>query len=48
MVVDTFNASTGGAWGEAGECLWAGGQPGLHSEFQGSQDYIEKLCFKIR
>ena len=30
---------------EAG--LWHGGQPGLRSEFQDSQDYIEKPCLEI-
>jgi hypothetical protein len=26
--------------------FWVGGQPGLHSEFQDSQDYTEKPCLK--
>jgi hypothetical protein len=26
--------------------FWVRGQPGLQSEFQDSQDYIEKLCLK--
>ena len=29
---------------EAGETLWVQGQPGLHKEFQDSQDYTVKYC----
>lgn len=31
---------------EAGGSLWVGGQPGLHSEIQGSQSYIVKPCLE--
>ena len=28
--------------------FWGWGQPGLHSEFQGSQGYIEKPCLRTK
>jgi hypothetical protein len=31
---------------QAGMSLWVLGQPGLQSEFQGSQGYTEKPCLK--
>jgi hypothetical protein len=33
---------------EAGRFLGLLGQPSLNSEFQNSQDYIEKPCVKVR
>ena len=45
MVAYIFNPSTQEA--EAGGSLWFWGQPGLHTEFQDSQDcFTEKLCLK--
>jgi hypothetical protein len=42
--VHTFNLSTPEA--EAGGSLLAQGQPGLHSEFQEKQGYVEKFCLQ--
>lgn len=44
MVGHTFTPSTQEA--ETGGFLWVWGQPGQQSEFQHSQDYIEKPCFQ--
>ena len=44
MVAHTFDPNTPEA--EAGGSLWILGQPGLQSEFQGSQSYTEKPCLK--
>ena len=44
VVVFTFNSSTWKA--EAGGSLWGQGQPGLCSEFQNSQGYVERPCLK--
>ena len=44
VVVYTFNLSTQEA--EAGGSLWVQGLPNLQSEFQESQGYPEKPCFK--
>jgi hypothetical protein len=44
MVVYTFNPGTPEA--QEGRSLGVQGQPGLHSKFQNSQGYIEKLCLK--
>lgn len=44
MVVHIFNPSTQEA--EAGRYLWVQGRPGLHSQFQDSYAYIERLCLK--
>ena len=44
MVAHTFNHSTQKA--QAGRSLQIQGQPGLESEFQHSQDYKGKPCFK--
>jgi hypothetical protein len=41
MVVDTLNSSTQEV--EACGYLWVQGQPGLQSEFQDSQSYIEYI-----
>ena len=43
-MVHAFNPNTYEA--EVGGFLWVRGQPGLHSKFQNSQDYIEKPCLK--
>jgi hypothetical protein len=43
VVAHAFNPSTLEA--EAGS-LWVQGQPGLQSEFQDSQGYIEKPCLE--
>jgi hypothetical protein len=32
---------------EAGRSEWVWGQPGLHSEFQGNQGYVERLFQKL-
>ena len=44
VVAHAFNPNTWEA--EAGRSLWVGGQPGLQSKFQNSQDYIEKHCLE--
>jgi hypothetical protein len=43
-VAHASNASTLEA--DAGGSVGVLGQPGLHSEFQDSQGYIERLCLK--
>ena len=45
MATHTFDPSILEA--EAGAPLWVWGQPGLYSEFQVSQGYVERLCLKI-
>jgi hypothetical protein len=42
MVVHAIHSSAQEA--EAGRSLWVWGQPGLQSEFQGSQVYVERPC----
>ena len=44
MVAHSFNSSTWEA--ETGGSLWVQDQPGLHREFQDSQGYVERDCFK--
>jgi hypothetical protein len=44
VMVQAFDPSTQEA--EADRSLWVWGQPDLHSEFQDSQRYIVRLCFK--
>lgn len=43
-MVDALNLSMQEA--EAGGCLWVWGQSGLHREFQASQGYLVRPCFK--
>lgn len=46
MVVHTSNLST---WEvEAGRSLWVGGQSGLYSKFENSENYIQKHCLKTK
>jgi hypothetical protein len=42
VVVHIYSPSVWGA--EAGELLWAWGQPWLHCESQDNQDYIVRAC----
>jgi hypothetical protein len=44
VIAHVFNPSTREAQRQAD--FWVQGQPGLQSEFQDSQGYIEKLCLK--
>ena len=43
-MVHSFNPTSQEA--EAGRSLWVQNQPGLQSEFQGSQGYTEKPCLR--
>jgi hypothetical protein len=43
MVVPAFNLSS---WKQSQADLWIWGHPGLHIEFQGSQDYMARPCLQ--